>query len=109
MLKPEANNSKPLDLKVVGTRWKVDCARGDYGRVTARLDSGEWTDAVLTVYGSIDGGKTIHETGETLTASSRATGVIDVIGWTDLIVEVTTADTGSGGTAIADSMFKGPA
>jgi len=109
MLKPVSATSVAIDLKNAGDRCMISCEHGDYGRLAARLHSGEWTDAVLTVYGSINAGKTIHATGETLTASTRATDTLDVIGWTSLVVVVTTPDTGSGGEALVDSMFKGPA
>lgn len=109
MLRAKREQFAEIDLKVVGSRAMVSCESGDYGRVGLRLKSGAWTDAVVTVYGSIDRGQTIHPTGETLTAAVRVTPVLDVIGWTEIVLEVTTADTGSGGKANGNSMFKGPA
>lgn len=107
MLRAKREQFAEIDLKVVGSRAMVSCESGDYGRVSLRLASGEWTDAVVTVYGSIDGGQTIQATGETLTAAARATPVLDVIGWTEIVLEVTTADAGSGGKADGTGMFKG--
>jgi len=108
MLQVWNDESPPLDITVLGVSWVTECRHADYARVAARVPSGEWTDAVLTVYGSVDRGASWHATGETLTASARASGVIDCIGWTDLKVEVTTIDTGSGGEFVAASTAKGP-
>lgn len=99
---------RSLDLKTLGESAAVCVKDADYGRITMARTSGAWTDAVWTVYGTVDG-TDWHETGETLTASDRKTGAIDCIGWAKLKVVLTTADTGpAGGAAKPAWIFKAP-